>query len=76
MVAWGRLLMPELQDEPAAEEWVGGGELGELVRQFDWSTTPLGKLEEWPQSLKTVVRVLLTSRFAMWMGWGPELTFF
>jgi PAS domain S-box-containing protein len=68
--------MPELQDEPPAEQWVGEGELGELVRQFDWSTTPPGKLEEWPQSLKTVVRVLLTSRFAMWMGWGPELTFF
>src|SRR5208337_3885404 len=29
----------------------------------------------WPQSLVTTVRVLLTSRFAMWMGWGPELTF-
>jgi PAS domain S-box-containing protein len=68
--------MPDFQEEPAAEEWVRGGELGELVRQFDWSTTPLGKIEEWPQSLKTVVRVLLTSRFAMWMGWGPELTFF
>ena len=68
--------MPDLQEKTAAEEWVGGGELGELVRQFDWSTTPLGKIEEWPQSLKTVVRVLLTSRFAMWMGWGPELTFF
>jgi PAS domain S-box-containing protein len=68
--------MPELPDEPAAEEWVGGGELGELVRQFDWSMTPLGKSDGWPQSLKTVVRVLLTSRFAMWMGWGPELSFF
>jgi PAS domain S-box-containing protein len=67
--------MPDLQEEPAAEEWVGGGELGELVRQFDWSTTPLGKIEEWPQSLKTIVRVMLTSRFAMWMGWGPDLTF-
>ncbi len=60
----------------SAQEWGGGGELGQLVRQFDWSTTPLGKIEGWPQSLETVVRVLLTSRFAMWMGWGPELTFF
>ncbi|MGA2696104.1 MAG: response regulator, partial [Terriglobales bacterium] len=58
------------------QEWVQGGELGELVRQFDWSTTPLGEMNAWPQSLKTIVRVLLTSRFAMWMGWGPELTFF
>ncbi len=56
--------------------WVrGGGAVGKLVREFDWTKTPLGAMEEWPQSLKTVVRVLLTSRFAMWMSWGPELTF-
>ena len=30
----------------------------------------------WPQSLKTIVRVMLDSRYAMWMLWGPELTFF
>ena len=54
----------------------GGGETGELMRVFDWSATPVGPPATWPQSLKTVVRVLLTSRFAMWMGWGPELTFF
>lgn len=53
----------------------GGGALGKLVREFDWTKTPLGAIEGWPQSLKTVVRVLLTSRFAMWMSWGPELTF-
>jgi signal transduction histidine kinase len=56
--------------------WVrGGGALGQLVRAFDWSKTPLGAIEEWPQSLKTIVRTLLTSRFAMWMSWGQELTF-
>ena len=54
----------------------GGGEMGALMRDFDWSKTPLGSAEQWPQSLRTVVRVLLTSRFAMWLGWGPELTFF
>ena len=53
----------------------GGGALGQLVSEFDWTNTPLGAIEEWPQSLKTVVRTLLTSRFAMWMSWGPELTF-
>ena len=30
----------------------------------------------WPQSLKTAVRIMLDSRYAMWLGWGPELTFF
>src|SRR6202012_526582 len=38
--------------------------------------TPLGPASSWPQSLKTVVRVMLDSRYAMWMLWGPELTFF
>src|ERR1700721_3166056 len=56
--------------------WVrGGGALAQLAREFDWTKTPPGAIEEWPQSLKTVVRTLLTSRFAMWMSWGPELTF-
>jgi signal transduction histidine kinase len=56
--------------------WVGGGgALGQLVREFDWTATPLGAIDQWPQSLKTVVRTVLTSRFAMWMSWGPELTF-
>src|SRR5580704_18061804 len=56
--------------------WVrGGGVLGKLVGEFHWSKTPLGAIEDWPQSLTTVVRTLLTSRFAMWMSWGPELTF-
>jgi PAS domain S-box-containing protein len=46
------------------------------MRQVDWSATPLGPVETWPQSFQTVVRILLTSRFAMWMGWGRDLTFF
>jgi signal transduction histidine kinase/DNA-binding response OmpR family regulator len=47
-----------------------------LMRAKEWSTTSLGAIDTWPQSLRTIVRVLLTSRFAMWMGWGTELTFF
>jgi signal transduction histidine kinase len=48
--------------------------MNDLVREFDWSTTPLGASETWPESLRTTVRILLTSRFPMWMAWGPELT--
>jgi len=54
----------------------GGGEMGARMRALDWSKTPLGAPEQWPQSLKTIVRVMLDSRYAMWMLWGPELTFF
>ena len=53
-----------------------GGEMGRRMRAFDWTATPLGPPQAWPQSLKTVVRILLDSRYAMWMLWGPELTFF
>jgi PAS domain S-box-containing protein len=54
----------------------GGGEMGARMRALDWTATPLGAPEQWPQSLKTIVRVMLDSRYAMWMLWGPELTFF
>ena len=65
------------ESEPGSrQDWVrGGGALSHLVRELDWSQTPLGPIDEWPQSLKIAVRILLTSRFAMWMSWGPELTF-
>ena len=50
--------------------------MGARMRALDWTRTPLGAPEGWPQSLKTIVRVMLDSRYAMWMLWGPELTFF
>jgi PAS domain S-box-containing protein len=54
----------------------GGGEMGARMRSLNWANTPLGPPERWPQSLKTIVRVMLDSRYAMWMLWGPEFTFF
>src|SRR6476619_5711924 len=51
----------------------GGGEMGARMRAIDWSRTPLGPPERWPQSLKTVVRIMLTSRQAMFVWWGAEL---
>jgi len=53
----------------------GPGEVRDLMRRFDWSSTALGAPEHWTPSLRAIVRVMLTSRFAMWMAWGPELTF-
>src|SRR5215217_591412 len=53
----------------------GGGEMGARMRAHDWSLSPLGPPATWPQSLRTVVSLLLTSRFPMFMAWGPELGF-
>ena len=49
------------------------GEMGALTRAFDWSKTPLGSPETWPQSLRVTVRLVLTSRHPMFIWWGPEL---
>ena len=50
--------------------FAGGGETGALMRAIDWSETSLGPVDQWPQSLKTCVRVLLTSRQPMFVWWG------
>ena len=51
-------------------------EIGRDLAQVDWAATPLGPPDGWPQSLQTTVSILLSSRFPMWMAWGPQLTFF
>ena len=53
----------------------GGGNMGAMMRAFDWSTTPFGPVEQWPQSLRTAVSIMLESRFAMVVAWGPEFRF-
>ncbi|HWB79669.1 MAG TPA: histidine kinase dimerization/phospho-acceptor domain-containing protein, partial [Nannocystaceae bacterium] len=53
----------------------GGGELGARMRAFAWDETPLGPPASWPRSLKTAVRIMLTSQQPFWIGWGPALTY-
>jgi signal transduction histidine kinase/FixJ family two-component response regulator len=65
----------EITTPPPITIGQSGGEMGKRIRTLDWSTTPLGPIEQWPQSLRTVVNILLSSRYAMWMAWGPDLTF-
>lgn len=50
-----------------------GGEMGALMRAFDWARTPLGPVESWPASLRTAVTILLSTRHPMFLWWGPEL---
>jgi PAS domain S-box-containing protein len=54
----------------------GGGEMGELTRKFDWSKTSIGSPDQWPSSLRTMVNVVLTSRFPMFLWWGKDLVQF
>ena len=50
-----------------------GGEMGSLIRAFDWSSTPVGAPESWPQSLRVTVRLMLNSQHPMFIWWGEDL---
>jgi PAS domain-containing protein len=51
----------------------GGGEMGALIRIRDWSKSPLGPPQNWPQTLKTTIRLILTCGHPMFVWWGPRL---
>ena len=50
----------------------GGGKMGELIRAFDWRKTSLGDPENWSQSLRNTVALILNNRFPMLLWWGSE----
>ena len=50
----------------------GGGRMGERIRAFDWTATPLGPPEAWPMSLRTLMGVMLAADQPMFVAWGPE----
>ena len=48
--------------------------MGQRIRTKDWSKTPIGVPDQWPQSLRTSVSILINSQLPMFVWWGPELT--
>lgn len=55
----------------------GGGEMGERMRAFDWSSSAVGPAAEWPESLKTAVSICIGSRYPIVLWWGhPAYTMF
>lgn len=57
----------------AARLFAGSGEMVARCRAFDWASTPLGPVDTWPQSLRTLAQVVLAARQPMFLWWGPEL---
>ena len=66
-----------VQAHPAAEaagQWLRGeGEMARRIREFDWSKTPIGPIESWPQSLRTAASLCLASRFQLIIFWTRDL---
>jgi hypothetical protein len=51
----------------------GGGAIGERLHTVDWTASPLGPPADWPQSLKTAVRIMLACPAPMQVWWGDQL---
>ncbi len=51
------------------------GPVGRDLMKVDWAATSMGHPDTWSLSLRSAVRIMLTSKFAMWLAWGPDLTF-
>jgi PAS domain S-box-containing protein len=47
--------------------------MADRTRAFDWSSTPIGPIEEWPETLLITVNLLLQNRHPMFLWWGDEL---
>jgi PAS domain S-box-containing protein len=63
--------LPTIPTSPSFLE--GGGQMGGLIRAHDWTTSPLGCPDGWPESLRSTLGLCLNSAFPIAIYWGPEL---
>ena len=63
---------PQMKDSPATI-FAGPGEMCKLCRSYDWASSSLGRVDRWPQSLRTAVGIVLRNRNPMFLFWGPDL---
>jgi len=49
-----------------------GGEMGTLIRAFDWTKTSLGPIASWPSHLKSAIGLMLPAKAQIVLFWGPE----
>jgi signal transduction histidine kinase len=64
---------PEPSSTPTPESlFAGGGEMGALMRAFDWSNTPLGSASTWSPALESTTRLVLANCSPMLLWWGPD----
>ncbi|HEY4009193.1 MAG TPA: ATP-binding protein [Acidobacteriaceae bacterium] len=54
----------------------GEGEMADRTRDYEWSRTPVGPVETWPDALLITVNIILSSRHPMLLMWGPDLVQF
>ena len=52
----------------------GHGPEARALLAFSWETTPIGPVDSWPDQLRLLVQVMLSSEFPMMIVWGREYT--
>lgn len=63
-----------MNEQPSSLAFLsGGGEMGALMRAFDWAVSSVGPPHYWPQSLRVTIRLMLNSQHPMFIWWGPDL---
>jgi PAS domain S-box-containing protein len=71
--AWGPSLSDSSFSPTEPQAFLdGGGQLGGLIADFDWSQTSLGPIVDWPVSLRSAVSILVRSPVPMVMLWGVD----
>jgi len=55
-----------------ADFLAGGGEVGAMIQAKNWSQTPLGPIEVWPNNLRFILSVVLKNRLPMSLWWGKD----
>jgi PAS domain S-box-containing protein len=56
----------------SARRIIGTGEMADLVRAYDWRSTPLGAIDTWSIELLTIVNLTLCSPSPARTMWGPD----
>ena len=67
-------MKPKPLPNPGEDPFVGGSEMARRMRALDWSTTSLGDVSTWPQSLRSALGICVESRFPIALYWGADLT--
>ncbi|MAX00310.1 MAG: hybrid sensor histidine kinase/response regulator [Sphingomonas sp.] len=73
-----RAALTALQDQraslsrPASDWLVSGGSCGEMIREKDWTQTPLGPVAGWSLEMRATVANVVNSPVAKVLIWGPQ----
>lgn len=49
--------------------------MAKRILAHDWGESSIGAPDDWPHALRTILNLMMSSRFPMFVAWGPQLAF-